>query len=235
MVVSLPCFHRCSVVLANERIRSRAELPLYLKEGELWTDLYCKPTDKHLYLHHPSATKKAIPYGLGIRLKRICSKEDDYQKNRKELKHQLMKRWYSGRFTEEQLKRVYSKKREDLLKYRQKSTEKNERAPLVLTFSNLLPVVTSTVQKHLKLLHQSNRMQEAFKEPPMDAFRRGGGKLRGYSSAYEADQDPGHHTQSCRLRNVVYCLTCKVCDKPVYVGETERQLRERIDEHRAFS
>ena len=166
MVVSLLSFHRCSVVLANERIRSRAELPLYLKEGELWTDLYCKPTDKHFYLHHPSATKKAIPYGLGIRLKRICSKEDDYEKNRK--------RWYSGRFIEEQLKRVYSKKREDLHTYRQKSTEKKERAPLVLTFSNLLPNVTSTVHKHLKLLHQSNRMQGAFKEPPMDAFRSGG-------------------------------------------------------------
>ncbi len=24
-------------------------------DGTLWTDLYCKPTDSHLYLHHKSA------------------------------------------------------------------------------------------------------------------------------------------------------------------------------------
>ena len=33
------------------------------------TDLFSKPTDKHMYLHmcssHPESTKKAIPYGLG--------------------------------------------------------------------------------------------------------------------------------------------------------------------------
>jgi hypothetical protein len=35
------------------------------------TDLYTKPTDKHLYLHinssHPESTKKSIPYGLALR------------------------------------------------------------------------------------------------------------------------------------------------------------------------
>jgi len=57
-----------------------------LRGGSLHTDLYTKPTDKHLYLHmessHPEATKKAIPYGLGVRVKRICSEESNYRKHR---------------------------------------------------------------------------------------------------------------------------------------------------------
>ena len=43
----------------------------------------------------------------------------------------------------------------------------------------------------------------------------------------------GHHTQTCRMQNLVYCLVCTKCDKPVYVGETGRQLKERIGEHLA--
>ena len=57
------------------------------------TELYTKPTDKYLYLHsksdHPDKTKKAIPYGLGIRLKRICSDIESYVKDRKTLKEHL--------------------------------------------------------------------------------------------------------------------------------------------------
>ena len=55
-----------------------------LVDGKLETSLYSKPTDKHTYLHikseHPSSVKKAIPYGLAIRLKRISSSDEDYQK-----------------------------------------------------------------------------------------------------------------------------------------------------------
>ena len=40
--------------------------------------------DKHLYLHpnssHPESVKSAIPYGLGVRVKRICSDKSSYEK-----------------------------------------------------------------------------------------------------------------------------------------------------------
>ena len=35
----------------------------------------------------------------------------------------------------------------------------------------------------------------------------------------------------CTERDVIYGLTCRECDKVVYVGETGRQLKERIEEH----
>ncbi|KAH3825718.1 hypothetical protein DPMN_127599 [Dreissena polymorpha] len=54
-----------------------------IRTGRLVSDLYTKPTDKHLYLHkdssHTESTQKAIPCGLGVRLKRICSKETGYK------------------------------------------------------------------------------------------------------------------------------------------------------------
>lgn len=36
----------------------------------------------------------------------------------------------------------------------------------------------------------------------------------------------------CTTRNVVYALLCERCSVTVYVGETERTLKERTDEHR---
>ncbi|XP_052218012.1 uncharacterized protein LOC127835615 [Dreissena polymorpha] len=78
-----------------------------IRRGRLVSDLYTKPTDRHLYLHmdssHTESTKKAIPCGLGVRLKRICSEETDYKKHRDEMKEQLQKRGYNGRFVETEL------------------------------------------------------------------------------------------------------------------------------------
>ena len=49
------------------------------ENGKLHTDLYSKPTDKHLYLYshscHPTDTKNSLPYLLALRFRRICSKK----------------------------------------------------------------------------------------------------------------------------------------------------------------
>ena len=48
-----------------------------LHNGIIETDLFTKPTDKHQHLLssscHPHHTKKAIPFSLALRLRRICS------------------------------------------------------------------------------------------------------------------------------------------------------------------
>ena len=75
-------YSKDSVVFLDTRVK--------LVNGMIETDLYTKPADQHLYLHsksdHPSSTKQAIPYGLGIRLRRICLDDKSYSGNRKVLK-----------------------------------------------------------------------------------------------------------------------------------------------------
>jgi len=36
---------------------------------------------------------------------------------------------------------------------------------------------------------------------------------------------------NCRERNVIYAIKCNKCNKAVYVGETEREIRDRMKEH----
>ena len=51
----------------------------------LCTSLFTKATDTHQYLHatpcQRSIYKRSIPYGQAVRIKRICSDEEDLQKN----------------------------------------------------------------------------------------------------------------------------------------------------------
>ena len=36
---------------------------------------------------------------------------------------------------------------------------------------------------------------------------------------------------NCKEKNVVYAISCRLSERVVYVGETERQLHERMREH----
>ena len=64
----------------------------------LKTDLFCKPTDAHNYLlfssAHPRSCKSSIPYSQFLRVRRICSDIEDYDKNVTMLGTEFLKRGY---------------------------------------------------------------------------------------------------------------------------------------------
>jgi hypothetical protein len=126
-----------------------SEASKQIDNGRVYTDFYTKPTDKHLYLRadscHPPHTKKALAYGLGLRLRRICERDEDYHKHRQNLKVQLRKRGYSGKLIEKQLSRVDILDKDDLLQ-RKDTKRKEDRIPLVLTYSKLLPDVRNILK-----------------------------------------------------------------------------------------
>jgi hypothetical protein len=146
------------VILENERIK---------------TDLCTKNTDKYQYLpatsSHPNSVKRAIPYGLGVHAKRICSSDKDYKTRRNEIKTHLQNRGYRSSLIEEQLQKVDELNREDLLQY--KDRKENDRVPLVFTYSKALPNIHAFLRKHLKILHQSNRLKKIFSDPPIVSLK----------------------------------------------------------------
>ena len=236
-----------------------------IENGHIYTDLYIKPTDKQLYLNslsnHPSNTKKGLAYGLGLRIRKICEKDENYNRHRRNLKVLLRKRGYSGKLIETQLQKVDRLEGSELLN--QKRREKNnKRVPLVMTYTNLLPNVHSIVRKHVKVLYRSDRLKGIFRDPPIVAFKRdmnlsdtliNGKTNKAVKVAQisckpyfkfckllyrEEVQDTKDQTAynpvtdvTCRIRNIIYGIICKVCQSVVYVGETERELQARMTEH----
>ena len=71
-------------------------LLLRLNHGEFITDVCCKPTDGHQYLHfkscHPSHTKSSIIFSQALHMKIICNKRSDLVANVRKLKD-----WFRGR------------------------------------------------------------------------------------------------------------------------------------------
>ena len=65
-----------------------------LQKNEVLTDLYCKKTDCHQYLHydscHPEHMKKSSVHSQGLRIKRLCSDSENCETHLKNLKNGFM-------------------------------------------------------------------------------------------------------------------------------------------------
>ena len=72
--------------------------------------LHVKPTDTHLYLLanscHPRHYKEAIPFSQALRMRCICSSDDDYQRRAAELETHLLRRGYEPSFVQQQIHRA---------------------------------------------------------------------------------------------------------------------------------
>ena len=110
------------------------DLTLHLKDGLIITDIYSKPTDSHLYLpfssSHPSHCKRAIPYGVALRIKRNCSTDDFLQTRCEKYKGYLKSQNYPADLVDKQFDKALKIPRSELLRKKVKANKKV--FPLVL-------------------------------------------------------------------------------------------------------
>ena len=110
------------------------DLTLHLRDGFIITDIYAKPTDSHLYLpfysSHPPHCKRAIPYGVALRIKRNCSTDEFLQNRQDEYKGYLKSQNCPGDLVDKQFQKALSIPRPELLTKKNKSDKKV--FPLVL-------------------------------------------------------------------------------------------------------
>ena len=78
-----------------------------LENEQLTTDLHVKLTDSRQYRaansYHPRHCKEAIPFSQALRMRRICSINDDFRKRSSELKTHLLQRGYEPSFVQDQI------------------------------------------------------------------------------------------------------------------------------------
>ena len=146
-----------------------------LDAGTIHTDLYTKPTDTHQYLSpescHPKHCTTSIPYSQSLRIRRICSRDEDYTKRTEELKEHLKGRGYRDTTVDTQIQLATQTSREEALLPRPRRPAL-ERIPLVVTYRPGLTKLSSIVRKHLPTLHISDKLRKAIPNPPLVAYRR---------------------------------------------------------------
>jgi hypothetical protein len=235
-----------------------------LEDGQVVTDLFCKKTDAHLYLRndscHPKNCLKGLAKGEFLRVKRICSSEENFKKRASELKGFFIKRGFQETELNKALEEVTNQNREDLLNYKEK--KRNDRVPFVLTYHPRLKRTSHILHKHFPLLNANKRLTEVFPEAPMAAFRRlpnirdqlvksgkeptsleqnqkcGDGRCKCchlFNQEKEIKVNGHSFTPrdcgTCKSSNLIYTIQCKRCNLS-YVGETKQALSLRISGHR---
>ena len=89
---------------------------VYIDEhNRLQTTLYRKPTDRQNYLHrtseHPESLKANIRYSQALRIKRICSTDNDLHQSCKSLQEKFIKRGYNEEEVSKQINKAKEKPR----------------------------------------------------------------------------------------------------------------------------
>ena len=141
---------------------------------QLQTTLYTKPTDTHNYLHFKSAHPKhlidSLPYSQALRIRRICSQNDELITQSDNLNRLFIAQGYKLSLVEEQINKAITKDRKDTLNLTHK--KKTNRIPLITTFNRTLPPITSILHNRWNILQLKPHLKDIFNEPAMLTFRR---------------------------------------------------------------
>ena len=115
------------------------ETKIKIVHGKVMTELYCKPTSTHSYLHrqcdHPFQTVRSNPLSQFIRIRRICHLTQDYRKHARKFVKFYVNRGYSLSGLNKLAKEVEEKDRSSLLNgLEQKKNPNKDRIPLVINW-----------------------------------------------------------------------------------------------------
>ena len=120
----------------------------HLVDDKVVVDLYTKRTDSHQYLLptscHPPHCSKNIPYSLTLRIRRICSDDEAFEKRVSDLSVHLNKRGYQKQVIDQVIEKVRHIDRQNLLSYKPKPTANKAVLPFVMTYHPDLPKAQSS-------------------------------------------------------------------------------------------
>ena len=95
------------------------------QSGKLETKLYRKESDQQAYLHrkseHPESLKRSILFSQGLRLRRICSTNNEFQDGCDKLRNKLIERRYKQQELNEVIERTKTLDRKNLLEEKAKN------------------------------------------------------------------------------------------------------------------
>ena len=125
------------------------DVSVSIVDNKIETDLHCKPTDCHQFLHfnsaHPFHNKKSIVYSQGLRIKRLCSSPVAFEKHLESLRSWFCKRGYPQKVVDEQLKRVSEITMHNLIG---RSGKKETGVPLIATYHPRFHNLNNIIRKH---------------------------------------------------------------------------------------
>ena len=197
------------------------DVHIYKKEGKLETTVYSKPTDSHLFLHGLSCHKKTsiegIQKGTALRLRRICSTDEEYRTKSKEYQAYLVNRGHDTNTVIRNFQKVDSLSCEEA---RQKSTKTFVHDSVIFssTYNPRGPNIGNIIRKHSNLLHGTPGLKDIFPSNCIKVSTRRCSNLKElltradpYSIKQDVNDTSTHGYRKCGSK-------CDSCDSYVLEG-----------------
>ena len=133
-------------------------LDLCLKpvSDRLLTSIHYKDTDTHSYLYytssHPARCKNSIPYSQFLRLRRICSEDNDFENKSIEMASFFRNRDYPSNVIQRAQERVSAIPRHALISERSDVPDAQPTIPLVLTYHPTNALIKNIMTRNFHLL-----------------------------------------------------------------------------------
>ena len=113
--------------------------------------------DRQNYLdarsEHPKSLKDSIPYSQALRIKRICSSQQEFLNHTAKIINQFQKRGHDRSLIEQQINKANLQERKQLLNEKKKETAKN--IPLSFKYSITLPKIKEIVMSLASSAHKT--------------------------------------------------------------------------------
>ena len=161
---------------------SSAKLPfldMYLiipRDDRVATSIYYKETDSHSYLNlkssHPFKCKASIPASQFLRLRKICSEDDDFEEAATTMESFFVARGYPVTLVQEGKRKAASVPRALLLAGKNANQTGTNRVPMVTTYHPKNTPVCKILIRNYNILTNDDSTRVIFPQPPLKAYRR---------------------------------------------------------------
>ena len=151
------------------------DLRITIVDNKLHTTVYSKPTDSHLYLQanscHQRSSVNGIQKGVALRLRRICSTDEEFESKAKEYKAYLVARGHDPLSVRKAFERTKIMPRK---KAREKVNKGNCSSAIVFStkYNPRGPNVKSIFTKHSHLIRNCPSLKKIFPDGVMTSFKR---------------------------------------------------------------
>ena len=180
-----------------------------LKENQLQTSLYRKPTDRYSYLHpesfHPPHIKKSIVYSQALRYKRICSDDNDRRFHLNHLNEAFKSIGYPTSTINQQINRANNVTRQHSLQYNTERRKNTSRVPLVVTYHPSLKPLRRILHQIHGLIEDDEDLKILFPDPPLVSFRQTDSLHNKLVRSNQNRQTTENGTFPCKYPR---CMTC---------------------------
>jgi hypothetical protein len=144
----------------------------------LYADLYCKPRDAHNYLlfnsSHPKHLLRSLPYNQFLRIRRICSHLDDFDRNAKMIGHHFIRRHYPEVLIIDAMLQARRKNRQEILQTSTQTPDNNDRHFVISPFDPGCDPLRDIISETWPILGRTNTTESIFSTKPTFGYCRTG-------------------------------------------------------------